>query len=466
MAAISYRIAGVSETTGRMPTVIVGWLTLAATFFCGQWLFGRRAGFFAAACLLTSYLFFRHSRLAETDAPAMFFVTLAVYALWRGVEGESGMGPTNSSRPYLFSARFVGWLHLGAASTALAILSKGPAGGYPLLFLLGLCGIRRSSAPLLRLLRSGALLTLATLALPWFLYIHHAVGYQQWKRETDELLGGEDHAAPIYQYLWQLLEAVGPWSLVMIGVLVAAIWHYRDRRVLGMLLWFFVVLLPLIFLPNKQFHYLMPLMPPVMILIGWWLDWVLPAWGMPQVNTVPLLDLTMILSFLGVPAVLVAARQMGGRIHHSDVAMSVALGAAAVIVVMIYLRLGRLAGLLTYFAAAAIIFVPLVGIWMPLQEGRDSRDFAREFRERWGGGPFCFYGRNYSLPLCFNLRQKLPQVLTSEALWQLGRAEPGLRVIIQTKSRFVPPPLSAGFVQEGPEVETPGQTFRVYRFQN
>jgi hypothetical protein len=266
--------------------------------------------------------------------------------------------------------------------------------------------------------------------------------------------------------LWQLLEAAGPWSLVMIGALVAAIWHYRDRRVLGMMLWFVVILLPLMFLPNKQFHYLMPLMPPVMILIGWWLDWVLPGWGRPQVKAVPLLDLTMILSFLGVPGILVAARQMGGRIHSSDVAMSVALGAAAVIVMIVYLSRGRLAGLLAYFAAAAIIFVPLVGIWMPLQEGRDSREFAKDFRQRWGNGPFCFYGRNYSLPLCFNLRQQMPQMPTSEALRQLARAEPGLRVIVQTKSRFVPPPLPSGFVQQGPEVETPGQTFRVYRFQN
>ena len=48
-------------------TALIGWLTLGVTYLAGERLFGRRAGFFAAGMLLSSYLFFRHTRLAETD---------------------------------------------------------------------------------------------------------------------------------------------------------------------------------------------------------------------------------------------------------------------------------------------------------------------------------------------------------------------------------------------------------------
>src|SRR5581483_4588216 len=89
MAAAAFKLFGVSAGAGRIPTALCGWLTLGATFVIGDWLFGRRAGFFAAAMLLGSYLFFRHCQLAETDAPAMLFVTLAVYAFWRAVEPEA-----------------------------------------------------------------------------------------------------------------------------------------------------------------------------------------------------------------------------------------------------------------------------------------------------------------------------------------------------------------------------------------
>lgn len=468
LTAISYRIAGVSETSGRMPAVLAGWLTLAVTFFCGQWLFGRRAGFFAAACLLTSYLFFRHSRLGETDVLAMFFVTLATYALWRGVEpraGTSDGGQINSSRPYLFSAREVGWLHLGAAAVALAILAKGPPGAYPLLFLVGLSLIRFSAAPLVRFLRSGAVITLLVLALPWFTYIFHTVGYRQWKMETDELLGGQDHWAAFYFYFWEVIKAAGPWSLVMIGALVAGAWHWRDRRVAGMLLWFAVIFIPLLFLPNRQFHYLMPLMPPAMILVGWWLDWVLAQPRLREGRMVPLLDLTIFLSILAVPGILVGAVMMEGQIKRADAWLASSVAVAALAVILVYVMRGRFVGLLAYLIEAAIVFVPLVGIWMPWHEGLDSRDFAAEFRQRFGNGPYCFYGRNCSLPLCFNLREKVPQVRTAVELVQLAQDTHDLHVIVQTKSRFAPPPLPAGFAQQGSDVDMPGQRFRVYKFQ-
>ena len=84
LSALSYRIGGVSEFTGRLSFALLAWLTLGVTFVSAVWFFdNRRVGLIAALCLMGSYLFARHTRLAETDGPATLFVTLATVAFSR-----------------------------------------------------------------------------------------------------------------------------------------------------------------------------------------------------------------------------------------------------------------------------------------------------------------------------------------------------------------------------------------------
>src|SRR5207248_1248645 len=106
------------------------------------------------------------------------FVILAVFAFWRGAEEKR---------------RSNGWMHVAAAATALAILSKGPPGAYPLLFLLAWSLVRWQWDVLVRFVTSGAVITLLVISLPWFVYVLHEVGLAQWRREAQELLEGEDH---------------------------------------------------------------------------------------------------------------------------------------------------------------------------------------------------------------------------------------------------------------------------------
>src|SRR4051812_30014913 len=79
-AAGAYALGGVSESVGRIPTALASWLTVAGAYVAGNWLFGRRAGLLAGAALLSSYLYFWHARLAETDPWATLFVTFGTLA--------------------------------------------------------------------------------------------------------------------------------------------------------------------------------------------------------------------------------------------------------------------------------------------------------------------------------------------------------------------------------------------------
>ena len=479
MSAAAYKVVGVGEGPGRIPTALLGWLTLGVTFACARWLFGTRAGFFAAACLLCSYLFFRFSRLAETDMPATFFVTTAVFAFWRGLEGsgfrvegsdrsgfrvqgsdsEQRIGSARNSEPRTLNPSI--WFHLGAAATALAILSKGPPGAYPPIVLLVMAALRREWNALRRLITSGALVTLIVIAAPWFIYVFHTFGIEQWRRELDDL-SGQDHPGHFYQYFYELFVATAPWCLVLPAAVVEAVRRRHDARLQGLLVWITVILLPLLFVGNKQFHYLLPMMPPAMILIGWWIDLSLRELAPGQSPPPPLLDATLIGSAIASPATPVTARLTLGRISPADWALAAGIGAALVTVAWVRGRHGRQAGLVAYLAGVAAVLVVTVSFWTPKFEGEDSRALARQVDTSFGRGPYCFYGRNISLPLCFNLRLAIPQEKTSGELEQLVRGEPNVVVIAKTQPSSPAPALPPGYVKQR-NITAARQTFVFYR---
>lgn len=453
LAAGAYEVGGVHEGVGRVPTVLLAWLTVGLVYACANWLFDRRAGFFAAGCLLCSYLFFRYTRLAETDGPAMFFVTLGVFAFWKAL-GKTGT-EFISRAPDAGRSGSVIWFHVAAAATAGAILSKGPPGAYPPLFFLAMVALARDWKALWRFVASGAPLTLVVLAAPWFVYVFHTVGIAQWLQELREL-EGEDHPGHFWQYFYELFVATAPWCVLMPAALVAAIRERRDLRVAGLLVWVIVILVPLCFVGNKQFHYLLPVMPPVMLLVGWWIDRALSE------TKAALIDVTILGSVLAIPAILVTARLLAGRVSGADRMLGVVIALLLACVIAIRWRAGLAVGAAAYVAAVLVVFVPVVGLWMPSLEQDDSRHVAREISTRFGAGPYCFYGPNYSLPLCFYLRATIPQVKTAEDLQTLAAREPRVVVIAQTKSRFTPPPMPPGFEQEI-QISRPKQLFQFYR---
>lgn len=454
LAAGAYEIGGVSEGAGRVPSVLLAWLTVGLTYACAYWLFGRRAGFFAAGCLLCSYLFFRYTRLAETDGPAMFFVTLGVFAFWKSLGRKTGTQLV--SNPFSDSAAgSMMWFHVAAAATAGAILSKGPPGAYPPLFFVAMVALTRRWKALWRFVASGAPLTLIVLAAPWFVYVFHTIGVAQWVQELHEL-EGEDHPGYFWQYFYQLFIAAAPWCALLPAAVVAAVRERRDPRVTGLLVWLVVILVPLCFVGNKQFHYLLPLMPPVMILIGWWIDRALAE------GKATLIDVTIVGSLLAIPAVLVAARVLAGRTSGADWGLAGWIAALLLCVAAINWSISRAAGATAYVAAALLVFVPVVGLWMPRLEQDDARQVARQISGRFGPGPYCFYGPNYSLPLCFYLRSTVPQVKTAGELEQRATRERQMVVIVQTKSKNNPPPLPAGFDQQM-QIAPPKQFFQIYQ---
>jgi 4-amino-4-deoxy-L-arabinose transferase-like glycosyltransferase len=109
----SFKVLGESEFAARLPSVAAGLATLLLIYLTAAGVAGRLAGTLAALVPLQFYFFVaRGGRDCATDAPLLFFLTLALYAILRARQDR----------------RFCA---LAGVASGLAILSKGLAGTIP-----------------------------------------------------------------------------------------------------------------------------------------------------------------------------------------------------------------------------------------------------------------------------------------------------------------------------------------------
>jgi hypothetical protein len=163
------------------------------------------------------------------------------------------------------------------------------------------------------------------------------------------------------------------------------LWHAFQRlnepRIRAVLIWIAAVFVPLCVAGNKQIHYLAPVLPPLFVLVGVFVD---------------------------------------SALEHRSVRL--VIGACGLI---------------------ALGFSIVLGWWIPSRQHDSSRDIAGAISPDISGHPVVFFGYNRSLPLCFSLRRDIPSVHESRELSRLST--PGLMVIAQTKNNVNPPALPDNF---------------------
>ncbi|MGA2232387.1 MAG: glycosyltransferase family 39 protein [Tepidisphaeraceae bacterium] len=491
MAAGSFELFGVSEWTGRIPTALVSWLTLAATYVIARRLFGRTAAIVAAACLLSSYLFFLQGRRAETDAPAALLATIAVDLFWRSVEADASRDPNADALPH------VGWapptisveggqcppyavatsprlnnpvllFHLAAAATGLSLFSKQGPGFFPILFFIGFALARRQSETLRRFVRSGAPLTLLLVAGWWYGFAALNRGMAQFLKELAEVTEGLDHPAPFYVYFQLTLLAFAPWSFLAGGALVAAIKDARrDPRIAGILIWAAADFVPLCFVGNKQIHYLLPLMPAVMILVGWLVSRAADAAAEEKLKGAVwmLMIITIIgciVAPLGFP---IAGYVYRGKLLPLDVPLAAGAVALGLPALAMYRKRRMVGASLALAGAWSLIFIMALGPWALTIGPADIRQTAAQIAARFGNGPYVFYGGDTSLPLCFALRQEIPRIddHKPDLLRAAAASEPHLAVIWEIPQHAAPPQIPPPeFVLDPGDFGAKGQHFRIY----
>jgi 4-amino-4-deoxy-L-arabinose transferase-like glycosyltransferase len=379
-------------------------------------------------------------RTAETDALAALFVTASIFATWRGYE----ICKDGTPRHRLRSAA---WFWAGSTASGLAVMTKGPPGAYVLLLLGVLVVLERQWRALGWWFACGAPLVLLAVAAPWFAYLwNRGLLGELFDDLENSAGGGLGHHEWFFEYFPRLFAVVAPWSgLLGLGI-AFAIWERRDARVRGLNVWVLSVLVPLCLWGNKQPHYLLPILPPLLVLVGAlvdramagsdrrlteWTRWVAVA--------------TVVVIALGAPTLPFVARAARGHVTPLDVAMAVGMAAWGLAALWLYLARRRRGALALATLGCAATVIAIVTCWEPTLRTDSPRAVVQSLRREFRDGPYAFYGRADSLSLCFELRAVIPRVQEPAEVARLHAREPGVVLIEATSIRAQPSPAPAPF---------------------
>ena len=301
LIVISAQIRGrLDEFAARIPSALAATLLLIIVFFLGRRFGDRSAGVLSVFILAANFQFLLNARESVMDMTFAMFIGLTIFLAYVAVMRDNRL---------LFVCAFV--------PSALAILSKGPAGliipaGILLLFLFSQGKARRFVFPLL----AGCCLS-AGLASVWFVLAGKAY-YDEFilHQNLARYMRGFDHIESLLYYFPKLLFNFFPWSCF----LPFAIYDAVKRRQWLPLCWFAFTFAFFEFSRSKRAVYLLPAYPAMAILVALYLkeEWqglLRRGWSNHLVKVFALL-ITVIPVVAGVVplAALQEQRMMLGRI--------------------------------------------------------------------------------------------------------------------------------------------------------
>ena len=293
--------SGVDETAARLPVALSAIGAILLVYLIGERLFGRRAGWLAAAAFGTSFKVLWQGRFGQID---MLLVALVVLGVWFWVRGFT------EGRPRLYLLFFL--------CAGLATLAKGPVGLLPpLLSILAFLALTKNWPEMKRLGVGRGLLLWAAVVLAWLVpaglgggaeYLQQIVFKQNVTRYADPW----HHFQPWYYYLTVIPPEFFPWSFFLPTAIVVGrrrLTEERDRQgFLFALCWVVVTVLFFSVSPAKRDVYILTMYPAMGLLVGAALDRIATEWPRDRGWLVWPLGLLAVLALLLVVALPVAGR--------------------------------------------------------------------------------------------------------------------------------------------------------------
>ena len=265
LVALSYKIFGVSEFSARLPSMLFGLLSACLLFIWAKSAFNLNIAVNIVLVFTTSFLSLRYFRSGEADATLIFFVSLASFAGFKLFE-VNNMVTKNKKLIYLLM------LALG-----LGFLTKGPAAvAIPLLSIFIYAYLSKQLFTLKALISPIGLAIFILTAFAWYAWIllmMPDIAQHFFTHQVDETFITGTHKQPIYFYLAHALEYFAPWSFLLIP---AGIWLYQQQSLPKLihfsLIWLGVVFVLLTLTVNKQTQYALLFLPPIAIIVGYYLE--------------------------------------------------------------------------------------------------------------------------------------------------------------------------------------------------
>jgi 4-amino-4-deoxy-L-arabinose transferase-like glycosyltransferase len=274
----SYRVFGVHDWATRLVAGLVGVLTVAVVYGWARRALGPRAALAAGLVLCLTPEFIYRGRMVTPNGLLGLFTTAALAC---GQLSRLRLSDSSSSHKRLL------WL-LAAAFTGLGLLTKGPVAlalVVPPLVMIGWLDRRLARVGVVGWLTFVAVA--AAVAAPWYVAVSlrcpEFVAYFFWFHNVVRFTAPFDHAKPIWFYLPQLAMGLLPWTLLLIPLarlLGRRRWSVASRRPGALGFAILTAAWGLLFFSlagSKRAVYLVPLLPPLALALGCYLDLTLPS---------------------------------------------------------------------------------------------------------------------------------------------------------------------------------------------
>jgi 4-amino-4-deoxy-L-arabinose transferase-like glycosyltransferase len=258
----------------RLTSVMASFGSIWLVFLFGRQMFGFRAGVFSALVLSTSILFLENSAAARMDVFFSFLILAAIYCFWMAINRDQETK----------------WIYGFYALSGLGVLTKGPVG---VLFPLAIAALLLVNNPGTRNWRQfvplKGILIFFALVLPWYVLLamtapsNLAANFlfgqlaQWWAGSSNTAAKG---GAPLTYYLPHILIGLFPWSLFLPAAIVVGIGAARqgdNPGIKSMLFWFLGGLILFSLGGKKAARYLLPIMAPFALVMGFYWDKVAEA---------------------------------------------------------------------------------------------------------------------------------------------------------------------------------------------
>lgn len=268
IALVSWPVGQVTQWTAVLPSAGAAVATVLLVYAIGRDLFDGETGRVAALLAMTTQGLFFHAHLAMPDALMTCLITASVWMLVQTVRERPG--------PW-----WIGFYGLAGA----AFWAKGPAGLMPVAVGLAYALATRSRRRWSLRLVPGLALVGSLVALWWILgaisdsrAVAQAVVIDQlgWYRPHGSAL--VLLAAP----LRNLAVALFPWVLLVPLAIPAALMAGRSGEASGRvslpLVWLGVAVALVALSHEQRLRYYLPAVPPMAVLLGWWLGSWFGGW--------------------------------------------------------------------------------------------------------------------------------------------------------------------------------------------
>ena len=286
------KMFGVHEWSLRFWPMLIGVLGCLFLYISTRLLFSRQVGLTSAIILSTTILYYGGAHYADMDLEVANFISVSLLSFLLGYHFRD-------------HKKSKWWYWCAYLFAALAFLTKGLiAIAFPVMIVgLWILMLRQWRAILQLRLISGALIFIV-MVVPWFYlvqrqnsdFLYYFFIYQQFYRYVSSEF---NNMQPFWFYLAVILIGSGGWGLLYFPSLSLLWQRYKNKSadfpyLLFLFIWVVVVLLFFSIPKSKLLGYILPVMPPLAIIIGYYCV----QKGLAQRPAAIILKLTASYSFL------------------------------------------------------------------------------------------------------------------------------------------------------------------------